>query len=63
LSNAFVESESPAAAMLCFYLTLYATKDRALRPVATGRYRVAFVAKDGRDWIRNIELRLDGPFD
>jgi len=63
LSNAILESESPAAALLCFYLTLYATKDRALRPVATGRYRVAFVAKDGRDWIRNIELRLDGPFD
>ena len=47
LSNAIVESESPGAAVLAFYLTLYATKDRMLRPVATGRYRVHFVSKDG----------------
>ena len=63
LSNAIVESESPGAAVLSFYLTLYATKDRALRPLATGRYRVHFVSLDGGEWIRNIELVLDGPFD
>jgi hypothetical protein len=63
LSNAMVESESPDAAVLAFYLTLYATKDRKLRPVATGRYRVHFVSKDGRERIRSIELFLDGPFD
>ena len=63
LSNAIVHSESPDAAELSFYLTLYATKDRVLRPVATGRYRVRFVSKDGREWIRSIELVLDGPFD
>src|SRR5512134_486088 len=38
LSNAIVLSESPAEAVLGFYLTLYATKDRVLRPLATGRY-------------------------
>ena len=63
LSNAIVESESPGAAVLAFYLTLYATKDRKLRPVATGRYRVHFVSKDGGERIRSIELVLDGPFD
>jgi hypothetical protein len=63
LSNAIVESESPGAAVLSFYLTLYATKDRKLRPVATGRYRVGFISKGGREWIRSIELILDGPFD
>jgi hypothetical protein len=63
LSNAIVESESPGEAVLAFYLTLYATKDRVLRPVATGRYRVHFVSKDGGDRIRSIELVLDGPFD
>ena len=63
LSNAIVQSASPDAAELSFYLTLYATKDRALRPVATGRYRVRFVSRDGREWIRSIELVLDGPFD
>jgi hypothetical protein len=63
LSNAIVESESPRASVVGFYLTLYATKDRALRPVATGRYRVHFVAKDGAERIRSIELTLDGPFD
>ena len=49
LSNAIVESETPGEAVLAFYLTLYATKDRALRPVATGRYRVHFVSKDGSE--------------
>lgn len=63
LSNAIVESESPDAAVLSFYLTLYATKDGKLRPVATGRYRVHFVGKDGAGRIRSIELVLDGPFD
>jgi hypothetical protein len=63
LSNAIVESEAPEAAVLCFYLTLYATKDKKLRPVATGRYRVLFVSKNGSERIRNIELALDGPFD
>src|SRR5512134_3465763 len=38
LSNAVVLSESPGEAVLAFYLTLYATKDRVLRPLATGRY-------------------------
>jgi hypothetical protein len=63
LSNAIVESESPGASVVGFYLTLYATKDKALRPVATGRYRVHFVAVDGTERIRSIELTLDGPFD
>lgn len=63
LSNAIVESETPGEAVLCFYLTLYATKDKKLRPVATGRYRVHFLLEDGRGWIRSIELVLDGPFD
>ena len=63
LSNAILESESPEAAVLSFYLTLYATKDRKLRPVATGRYRVRYVLKGESGWIRNIELVLDGPFD
>ncbi|HEY8155492.1 MAG TPA: nuclear transport factor 2 family protein [Myxococcota bacterium] len=63
LSNAIVESETPGEAVVAFYLTLYATKDRALRPVATGRYRVHFRLEDGRGWIRTIELVLDGPFD
>lgn len=63
LSNAVVESESPTAAVVGFYLTLYATKDRALRPVATGRYRTQFVLEDGRAAIRRIDLVLDGPFD
>jgi hypothetical protein len=63
LSNAIVESESPGAAVLSFYLTLYATKDRSLRPVATGRYRVHFVSTDGAGRIRSIQLVLDGPFD
>lgn len=63
LSNAVVESESPDAAVLAFYLTLYATRDRKLRPLATGRYRVHFVSKDGSERIRSIELFLDGPFD
>jgi hypothetical protein len=63
LSNAVVVSESPGEAVLAFYLTLFATKDRALRPVATGRYRVRFVSKDGGERIRSIELWLDGPFD
>ena len=63
LSNAIVESETPGAEVLSFYLTLYATKDRKLRPIATGRYRVRFVSKDGDVRIRSIELALDGPFD
>jgi hypothetical protein len=63
LSNPIVESESPKAAVVCFYLTLYATQDRALRAVATGRYRVRFVLQNGSGWIRSIELALDGPFD
>jgi hypothetical protein len=63
LSNAIVESESPGAAVVSFYLTLYATKDKALRPVATGRYRVHFVSRNGSERIRSIELALDGPFD
>ena len=63
LSNAIVESESAGAAVLSFYLTLYATKEKALRPVATGRYRVHYVSKGGSDRIRSIELVLDGPFD
>jgi SnoaL-like domain len=63
LSNAIVESESPGGAVASFYLTLYATKDRTLRPVATGKYRVRFVLKDGSGWIQNVELVLDGPFD
>jgi SnoaL-like domain len=63
LSNAIVESESLDAAVVSFYLTLYATQDRKLRPVATGKYRVRFVLKDEAAWIRNVELTLDGPFD
>ena len=63
LSNGIVESESPAAAVVSFYLTLYATKDRVLRPLATGRYRVQFVGAGGEERIRRIELTLDGPFD
>jgi hypothetical protein len=63
LSNGIVESESPAAAVLSFYLTLYATKNRALRALATGRYRVSFVSQGGEERIRSIELALDGPFD
>ena len=63
LSNAVVESESPDESVLAFYLTLWATKDRVLRPLATGRYRVRFVSKDGAERIRSIELFLDGPFD
>jgi hypothetical protein len=63
LSNAIVESESPACSVISFYLTLYATKDRTLRPVATGRYRVRFTVKDGAARIQNVELVLDGPFD
>ena len=63
LSNVIIESESPGAEVLAFYLTLYATKDRKLRPVATGKYRVHFVSKDGSARIRKIELVLDGPFD
>ena len=63
LSNAIVESETPGEAVLVFYLTLYATKDRKLRPVATGRYRTHCISKDGRGWIRSIELVLDGPFE
>lgn len=63
LSNAVVESESADGAVLAFYLTLYATRDRKLRPLATGRYRVHFVARDGSERIRSIELFLDGPFD
>jgi hypothetical protein len=62
LSNAVVESESQGEAVLAFYLTLYATEDRVLRPLATGRYRVRFVAQDGAERIRSIELFLDGPF-
>src|SRR5262245_3425035 len=63
LSNAILESESPGRAVVSFYLTLYATKDRALRPIATGKYRVQFVLKGGSGWIRHCELTLDGPFD
>ena len=63
LSNAIVESESPGGAVATFYLTLYATQDRRLRPVATGKYRVRFVLKNGSGWIQNVELTLDGPFD
>ena len=63
LSNAIVESESPDAAVVSFYMTLYATKDRKLRAVATGRYRVQFVVRDGRGWMRRVDLTLDGPFD
>jgi hypothetical protein len=63
VSNAIMESEAPGEAVLLFYLTLYATKNRVLRPLATGRYRVRFVSKDGVERIRNIELVLDGPFD
>ena len=63
LSNAIVESEAPDSAVLAFYLTLYATKNRVIRPVATGRYRVHFVSQDGGERIRSIELVLDGPFD
>jgi hypothetical protein len=62
LSNAIVESESPDGSVISFYLTLYATKDRQLRPVATGRYRVRFTVKDGGARIQNVELVLDGPF-
>lgn len=63
LSNAIVESAVPGAEVLSFYLTLWATKDRKLRPLATGRYRVRYAAKDGDARIRSIELVLDGPFD
>jgi hypothetical protein len=63
LSNPIVESESPAGSVISFYLTLYATKDRKLRPVATGRYRVRFTVRDGGARIQNVELVLDGPFD
>jgi len=63
LSNAIVESESPTGAVVSFYLTLYATKDRKLRPVATGKYRVRFTLSDGGARIQNVELVLDGPFD
>lgn len=63
LSNAIVEAESPEGAVASFYLTLYATKDRVLRPIATGKYSVQFVLKGASGWIRNVELTLDGPFD
>lgn len=63
LSNAIMESDAADAPVVGFYLTLYATKDRKLRPVTTGKYRVRYVLKDGRAWIRNVELVLDGPFD
>jgi hypothetical protein len=63
LSNAIVESESPTGSVIAFYLTLYATQDRKLRAVATGRYRVRFTVKDGGASIQNVELVLDGPFD
>jgi hypothetical protein len=63
LSNAIVESEAPTGSVISFYLTLYATKDRKLRPVTTGRYRVRFTVKDGAARIQNVELVLDGPFD
>jgi hypothetical protein len=63
LSNVIVESEAPGAVVLSFYLTLYATKEKKLRALATGRYRVHYVAKDGAERIRSIELVLDGPFD
>lgn len=63
LSNVILESESADAAVASFYLTLFATQDRKLRAVATGTYRVRFVLKGGAAWIRNVELRLDGPFD
>jgi SnoaL-like protein len=63
LSNAILESESPDAAVVSFYMTLYATKDRKVRTVATGKYRVQFVVKGERGWIRRVELTLDGPFD
>src|SRR5262245_24084891 len=63
LSNAIVESESADETLGSFYMTLYATKDRKLRPVATGRYRVRFLVNEGRGWIRRVELTLDGPFD
>jgi hypothetical protein len=63
LSNAILEAESPAGSVISFYLTLYATKDRRLRPVATGKYRVRFTGDDGAARIQNVELVLDGPFD
>jgi SnoaL-like protein len=63
LSNAILESESPDAAVVSFYMTLYATKDRKVRTVATGKYRVQFAVKGDRGWIRRVELTLDGPFD
>jgi len=63
LSNAIVESESAGAAVVSYYLTLYATQDRKLRAVATGKYRVRFVLNGDAAWIRNVELTLDGPFD
>ena len=63
LSNPIVESDSADAPVVSYYLTLYATKDRKLRPVTTGTYRVRYALKDGRPWIRGIELVLDGPFD
>lgn len=63
LSNPILDSESPEGAVLCFYLTLYATQDRRLRPVATGRYRVEYATEHGEERIRRIGLVLDGPFD
>jgi hypothetical protein len=62
LSNPIVESDSPGAAVLSFYLTLYATKDKRLRPVATGRYRVHYVSKAEMSGFEHRAV-LDGPFD
>jgi hypothetical protein len=63
LSNAIVESDSPREPVMSFYLTLYATQDRKLRPVATGRYVVHYRVDGEEARIRSIELTLDGPFD
>jgi hypothetical protein len=63
LSNALVESDSPREPVLSFYLTLYATQDKKVRTVATGRYVVRYRADGDDARIQNIDLTLDGPFD
>ena len=62
-SNAFLESETDDTATMVAYLTLYATKDQVLRPVATGRYRDEFAKEDDSWKIRRRFLILDGPFE
>ena len=63
LSNAIVESDSPREPVMSFYLTLYATQDKKVRTVATGRYVVRYRVDGDDARIQNVELTLDGPFD